>query len=189
MIRFLIMVLLFAALPCFANEYKPELFRDELVETTLKDVSGNYPEANLDYDYSNINYVPIKVKFLETISSKGNSEGQIVKFVVTEDIFYNNVKIVSGGTFGKARLETISPRGSMGVPADITISKFEIDGLDKKKFDGNIVKYGANLALLAGGLKYSIGTFIPGSGYVFMLIKGGNVKIKPTEVFEIRYVL
>lgn len=188
MIRLFLTVLLICALPSFGAEYSPELIKDELVETTLKNVSGTYPEPNLKYDYSNIYYIPIKIKFLETISSKHNSEGEFLKFVIKEDIFYNNTKIVSSGTFGKARLENISPRGCMGVPADITISKFEIEGLNKKNFNGNIVKYGTNLAVLAAGLKYSIGTFIPGTGYVFMLIKGGNVKIKPDEVFEIRYV-
>lgn len=188
MIRLLITVLLFASIPCFADEYKPELFKDELVETTLKNVGEKYPEANLNYDYSNINYIPIKVKFLETISSKENGEGQIIKFVVTEDIFADGKKFISNGTTGRAKLENVSPRGSLGVPADITISKFEIEGLDKKKFDGNIVKYGANLTLLAAALKYSVGSVIPGTGYLFMLIKGGNVKIKPTEIFEIRYV-
>lgn len=188
MIRLILTVLFLAAIPCFGAEYSPELFKDELVETTLKNVSGKYPEPNLNYDYSNIFYIPVKIKFLETINSKYNGEGQILEFEVVEDVFNGKTKIVSRGTSGRAVLETVSPRGSLGVPADITISKFEIDGLDKKKFDGNIVKYGKNLTLLSAALKYSIGSFIPGTGYVFMLIKGGQAKIKPNEILEIRYV-
>lgn len=41
---------------------------------------------------------------------------------------------------------------------------------------------------LAGALKYSIGTFIPGTGYLFMLIKGGQAKIETSDIFEVKYV-
>lgn len=170
--------------------YKPLKMRDHLVETTLKDVSGEYPEANLVYDYSNIRFVPLKIRFLERITTKktNNFEGQIVKFVVTEDIFDGKTKLLSRGTYGTARIETLLARGAMGEPADIIISKFEIEGLDKKKIDGLIVRRGANLALLAGALKYSIGTVFPGTGYLFMLIKGGQAKIKTDEIFELKYL-
>lgn len=171
-------------------QYKPLKMRDKLVEKTLKNVSVEYPEANLVYDYSSIRFVPLKIRFLERITTKKNRnfEGQIVKFVVTEDIFDGKTKLISGGTYGTARIETLLARGSMGEPADIIISKFEIEGLDNKKIDGQIVKRGANLMLLAGALKYSVGTVFPGTGYLFMLIKGGQAKIKPDEIFELKYL-
>lgn len=234
MIKYLLALICIAAIPCFAAEYRPEIINDELVETTMKDVSSvyplpveihyndlvvrkeipakvyykplhlqdgivklylqkvssTYPEANLNYDYTKIKYFPLRIKFLESISTKGvnNTEGQIVKFVVVHDIYDGKKKLVSHGTIGTARVETISPRGFMGVPADLIISHFEVEGLDKRKIEGDVVKSGYNLMGLAGALKYSIGTFIPGTGYLFMLIKGGQAKIDPSDIFEVKYV-
>lgn len=236
MIRFLLIAVMLGLIPCFAADYTPEPVKDELVESTLqnvsdvypkpnldydyndnfvktdrvikdfyakplkmedklvriylKNVSSDYPEPNLVYDYTKIKFLPLRIRFLETISTKGvdNTEGQIVKFVVVRDIYDGKRKLVSHGTIGTARVETISPRGFMGVPADLIISHFEVEGLDKKKIEGDVVKSGYNLMGLAGALKYSIGTFIPGTGYLFMLIKGGQAKIDPAEIFEIKYV-
>ena len=234
MIKYLLPVIFLAAIPCFAADYTPELIKDELVESTLQNVtdeypepdnsyytdlevrntiqkrvyykplhiedgvvklylqkvSSVYPEPNLDYDYTKIKYFPLRIKFLERISTKGldNTEGQIVKFVVVHDIYDGKKKLVSHGTIGTARVETISPRGFMGVPADLIISHFEVAGLDKRKIEGDVVKSGYNLMGLAGALKYSIGTFIPGTGYLFMLIKGGQAKIDPSDIFEVKYV-
>lgn len=234
MIRALVLLMLLTAIPCFAIDYSPELLRDELVETTLIDVSKQYPEpaanhyydlvinkdiyqkeyyiplnmqdkivqlhmrnvnsvypeSNLKYDYTKVKYFPLRIKFLQTITTKGNenSEGQIVKFVVVSDMYDGKKKILQHGTIGTARIETISPRGFMGVPADLIISHFEVEGLDKKKIEGDVVKSGYNLMGLAGALKYSIGTFIPGTGYLFMLIKGGQAKIETSDIFEVKYV-
>lgn len=234
MIKYLLALMSLAAIPCFAAEYRPEIINDELVETTMQDVSNvyplpveihyndlvvrkeipakvyykplhiqdgivklylqkvssKYPEANLNYDYTKIKYFPLRIKFLERISTKGvnNTEGQIVKFVVVHNIYDGKKKLVSHGTIGTARVETISPRGFMGVPADLIISHFEVEGLDKRKIEGDVVKSGYNLMGLAGALKYSIGTFIPGTGYLFMLIKGGQAKIDPSDIFEVKYV-
>lgn len=178
------------AMPCFAAEYRPELIRDELVDKTLQSVSGVYPEPNLDYDYSGIRYIPIKIRFMEPVTTRAgrNSEGQTVKFITLNNVYDNGKKILAGGTVGTARIETISPRGSMGVPADLIIANFVVGDLNRRKFDGQIVKSGANLTALAGALKYTVGTVLPGTGYLFMLIRGGQAKIDAGDIFEIRYV-
>lgn len=235
MIRIFLIAALLCVMPCFADEYKPELIKDELVETTLQNVSNVYPKANLDYDYwdtdiktdrtikpvyykplriqdnlvkihlqkvsgvypavnlkpdyTNINFLPLRLKFMEEISTKDktHTEGQTIKFEVVQDVYDGKKKILSRGAVGYARIETISPRGFMGVPADIIISHFEVGGLEPLRFQNDVVKYGFNLMALAAALKYSIGTFIPGTGYLFMLIKGGNANIKPDDVFEVKY--
>lgn len=170
--------------------YRPLHISDGIVKHYMQNVSNVYPESNLGYDYSEIRYLPFRIRFLEPISSKGiqNTEGQIVKFVVIHDVYDGNKKLVPHGTIGTAKIETISPNGFMGVPADLIIAHFNVAGLDRKKFQGPISKSGYNLMGLAGALKYSIGTFIPGTGYLFMLIKGGHVTINTSEIFEIKYV-
>lgn len=236
MIRFILIAFIAGILPCYAGEYTPELIRDELVETTLTDVSdvypepnlnydysdknikypkggavrpyrpfhtddmlvklylrnvsSEYPEPNLDYDYTKVKFFPLHIKFLEEIYSHGdrNEEGQIVKFKVIRDVEDHGKIIVSRGTIGTAKIETISPNGFMGVPAEIIVAHFNIPGLDKKKIEGEVDKTGPNFMALAGALKYSIGTFIPGTGYLFMLIKGGHAKINTYDIYQIRYV-
>lgn len=176
--------------PCFGAEYRPELIRDELVEKTLQNVSDVYPEPNLDYDYSNINFIPVKIRFLEPITTKNgrNFEGQAVKFETVNNVYDGGRKLLAGGTVGTARIETISPRASMGVPADLIIANFVVGDLNRKKIDGQIVKSGANLTAVAGALKYTVGTVLPGTGYLFMLIKGGQAKINTGDIYEIRYL-
>lgn len=236
MIRYILIALILGVMPCYAREYVPELIKDELVETTLTDVSdvypepnlnydysdknikypkgvlvrpykpfytddmlvklylqnvsSEYPEPNLDYDYTKVKFLPLRIRFLETIYSHGerNEEGQIVKFKVIRDVEDRGKVIVPHGTVGTAEIETISPNGFMGVPAEIIVAHFNIPGLDKKKIEGEVDKTGLNFMALAGALKYSIGTFIPGTGYLFMLIKGGHAQINTNDVYEIKYV-
>lgn len=189
MIRIFLIAALLCIVPCFAAEYTPELIKDELVETTLQNVSGDYPVVNLKPDFTNINFIPLRLKFYEEISTKDktHTEGQIIKFEIVQDVYDGKKKILPRGTVGHARIETISRRGFMGVPADIIISNFEVGELDTLRFQNDVVKSGRNLMGLATALKYSIGTFLPGTGYFFMLIKGGNANIKPDEVFEVKY--
>lgn len=188
MIKFLATLLIFVTLPCY-GAYTPELFKDELVESTLQNTSSKYPEANLDYDYNDINYLPLRIRFTEKISSKKSKEGDIIEFEVMEDVHDKSGKrIIDAGTIGKAKLENISEREGYGVPADIIISGFDIDGLNKKRFDGNITKRGKNLSAVALGLKYSVCTILPGSHFLLLLMKGGNATIKPKDIFIIKYL-
>lgn len=188
MIKFMATLLIFVTLPCY-GAYTPELFKDELVESTLQNTSSKYPEANLDYDYNDINYLPVRIRFKEKISSKKSREGDIIKFEVVEDVQDESGKrIIDAGTIGIARIETIAAREGYGVPADILISRFDIDGLNKKHFDGDISKHGKNLTILALGLKYSVCAIFPGSHFLLLLMKGGNATIKPKDIFIIKYL-
>lgn len=170
--------------------YRPLSIEDSLVLIHLKNVSSEYPEANLKYDYTKVKFLPLHIRFLEEIYSHGdkNEEGQIVKFRVIRDVYDGGKIIVEQGTIGTAKIETISPNGFMGVPAEIIVAHFNVPGLDRKKIEGEIDKTGPNFMALAGALKYSIGTFIPGTGYLFMLIKGGHAKINTYDVYEIKYL-
>lgn len=188
MTKFFTALLLLIALPCYAV-YTPELIKDELVETTLQNTSSTYPEANLDYDYNDINYLPVRIRFIQKINAKKSREGSIVEFEVMEDVHDKSGKrIIDAGTIGKARLEMISAREGYGVPAEILISGFDIEGLNKKRFDGEVSKHGKNLNALALGLKYSVCTILPGSHFLLLLMKGGNANIKPKDIFVIKYL-
>lgn len=177
-------------MPCCAAEYKYEPIKDELVETTLQNVSDVYPKANLNYDYTNINYIPIKIKFVDIVTSKEgrNFVGQVVKFVTVEDVYNGKRKIVAKDSIGTAKIEFLVPRGTMGSAGELIISDFDIEGLNKKKFDTQIIKRGLNLVTFVSVLRYTAGIVIPGTGILCILIRGGHAKIKPDKVFEIRYV-
>ncbi len=170
--------------------YRSLHYDDKLVKLYLQDVSSDYPEANLNYDYTKVKFLPLHIRFVEEIYSHGdkNEEGEIVKFKVIRDVEDGGRVIVPQGTIGTAKIETISPNGFMGVPAEVIVAHFNVPGLERKKIEGEVDKTGMNFMGLAGALKYSIGTFIPGTGYLFMLIKGGHVKINTYDVYEIKYV-
>ena len=188
MTKFFAALLLLIALPCYAG-YTPELIKDGLVETTLQNTSSKYPEANLDYDYNDINYLPVRIRFLKKINAKKSREGSIVEFEVMEDVHDNSGKrIIDAGTIGKARLEMISAHDGYGVPGEILIAGFDIEGLNKKRFDGDVSKHGKNLSALALGLRYSVCTILPGSHFLLLLMKGGNANIKPKDIFVIKYL-
>lgn len=188
MTKFLATLIIFVTLPCY-GAYSPELFKDELVESTLQNTSSKYPEANLNYDYNDINYLSVKIRFKEKVSSKKSKEGDIIEFEVMEDVRDKSGKrIIDAGTIGKAKLENISAREGYGVPADIIISSFDINDLNNKHFDGEIKKRGKNLSAVALGLKYSVCTIFPGSHFLLLLMKGGNATIKPKDVFVIKYL-
>lgn len=186
MIRFLlIFILLFSQALC--AEYTPELFSDNLVETTLQNVENEYPKANLNYDYNSIDYISIEIRFKEKISSKYNHEGEIFNFEVVKDVIDKDGKVlIHAGDCGKARLETVSERGGYGVPAQIILANFEITGFNKWNFD-NIEKSGKNFSILALSLKNSICLALPGSSYLLLLMRGGNVTISPQKTYVIKY--
>ena len=69
-----------------------------------------------------------------------------------------------------------------GIPACIVIDNLQIEGLDNSKINGTIIKKGINLSLLVFPLKWAL-TFLPPTGSLTNLIKGGNATIdKKTEI-------
>ena len=105
-----------------------------------------------------------------------------LEFFTISDVNYKG-KFYPAGTPVRARLETLSPRGTWGTPAEIVIGNFSIGG---KPLYGEITRNGTNRILWVRPLAIAGGIFF-GTGIFFMFIKGGHAKIKPDEIFTVYY--
>ncbi len=92
--RFLIilLVLIFTApvfsSPAFESKIPEE---DNLVETTLKDKNIEKPYIHLEYNYEDLEAIPLRVSIKERIKSeKDLYEGQVVEFIVQKSVYENN---------------------------------------------------------------------------------------------------
>lgn len=127
--------------------------------------------------------VAILVKSDNAISTKSQpEEGDTVYFKTTHPVVING-KTYPVGTVVKGRIETVSMNFSFGVPADIVIGSFSIDG---KPLDGEIKKIGANRSLWVKPCSY-VGCFLFGLGVLIMPIRGGHAKIRQGEVITVYY--
>ena len=107
-------------------------------------------------------------------------EGDFVNFETTKDVVINNITYPKGTTV-KARIETVSPNETMGVPADLAIGNFKIG---ENLLIGEITKTGANRSLWVYPLYSALVAFF-GIGLIFVFIPGGQAKIKTTEIFTV----
>lgn len=166
----------------------------KLPDTEYTPVYDNFAEANLVdfsqisykkkiYDFENINHIKIKIKSKKLISTKNlDGEGQIVDFVVAEDVIVNDKIIIPKESVIQARVETISPNMSRGIPADLVIGSFKYK---KYNLDGEISKTGANRLYWILPIAFAANTIFFGSGYILWAIRGGHAKFKPNQIFEI----
>lgn len=124
----------------------------------------------------------IKVSPLNYHTTRQNlSEGDIIDFVLVEDIKIENVFYKKGTTI-KARIETLSQNGAYGVPADLVVGNFTLP--NKKVLNGQIERQGANRALWVYPVGYTLTCFFF-IGLPIFAIRGGHVKLKPEKVYEI----
>ena len=120
---FLLMsMFLFASLSTFALE------RDAFIEENLSSKEVSKPIQNLKYDYTEVDKVPIKLQIQTPITTKNDSivEGQVIDFLVREDVKYNYKVVVPKGTKVTAVVQTYQSRGMNGIPAIIVLDDFEI---------------------------------------------------------------
>lgn len=125
------------------------------------------------------NTVKISVKQRLKTNSK-LEEGGYVEFKTCEDFRYKG-QLYPAGTTVKGRVETFSRKSKCGTPADLVLGNFYITDLP---LNGEVSKVGANRTLWVRPLM-AVGSAFFGAGYFFIFIKGGEVKIKETEVFEL----
>lgn len=183
-----------------------EKFQDNLINQSFIQEHSNLPnteytpvydkfaEANLSkyskvsynkklYDFENINHIKIKIKSKKLISTKNIAEeGQIVDFIVAEDVIVNDKIIIPKNSVIQARVETISPNMSKGVPADLVIGSFKYKNYN---LDGEISKTGANRLYWVLPTAFIMNTLFFGCGYVLWAIRGGHAKFRPNQIFEI----
>lgn len=73
-----------------------------------------------------------------------------------------------------------------GFPAEIIVDNFEIPNIDNSKTISTYAKKGQNRCIWVYPLKWSL-TWIPLVGSFTNLIKGGQAKIKTTDVIIVYY--
>lgn len=159
------------------------LAENEYQETNV-DVSE---EKILPYDYTDTTAIPVMFAVTKEVSSeKGLQEGQLLDFRVIRDVYYNEELILKKGDIVKGRIDTIVTSGMNGFPAEIMIDDFYLPGIKQSQLMGGYVKKGQNRCFWVYPLKWSL-TLIPFVGSLTNFIKGGHVKLRPTDIITIYY--
>lgn len=125
--------------------------------------------------------VPIRIVNYFTTRDKPQ-EGSYIEFVTITDVKYKD-KFYPAGTKVNARIETVTDNSMNGVPADVVIGSFDINGTP---LYGEITKTGADRMLWVKPLSFAVG-FLGVPGLLLMLVRGGHAKIKPSEVYKIYF--
>lgn len=129
------------------------------------------------------NLVPVRVKVLKNLTTrKAPDEGDYVDFEIINDITINK-NFYPKGTIVKARIETVSKNKAMGVPADLIVGNFSVNG---NPLEGEINKVGANRSIWVYPAVYA-GTWFFGLGLLCIPIRGGHAKIRTTEIYDLYY--
>lgn len=143
--------------------------------------------AKLDYNFQDVEFIPIKMNILHDISSKDEIfEGQEVKLKIRNQVYCHGILLAKKGTIATARIETIVTKGMNGFPAEIILGSFKIDGVDEDNLMGEYVKAGRNWSLMVYPIKWAL-TPIPFVGSLTNLIKGGEAYIKTDDLIVIKY--
>ena len=141
----------------------------------------------LPYDFSDTDYVPIRMNILEEISTKGGLiEGDIVKLRVKRDVYYKKELLVKKNTLVTARIETYITKGMNGFPAEIILDNFKIEGINDSQLLDTYIKTGINFAILVYPIKWAL-TPIPFVGSITNLIMGTNATIRTDDDVVIYY--
>ena len=175
-------MILFSSLSTFAFE------RDTFIEESLEKQNIEKPIQNLKYDYTAVDKIPIKLQIQTPITTKNDSivEGQLIDFVVREDVKYNHRVVIPKGTKATAVIQTYQSRGMNGIPAIIVLDDFEIPNLDKSKLKDDYIKRGQDRSYIVFPIKWAL-TLIPFAGYSTNLILGGHAHIKKKHNVIIYY--
>ena len=128
-------------------------------------------------DKDEMQAVPVRIKKYYTTRSK-LQEGDFLEFETTQNVVIKNINYPKGTTV-TARIETISLNKSMGVPSDLVIGNFSINGTP---IIGEIAKTGANRSLWVYPSVYGLSLFF-GIGLLFIPIRGGHAKITRHKIY------
>lgn len=174
----------------FVKEHKNEsygynkkvLITDDLVEKNLLQYKNAKLVSYVPIDFGKLQKTTLKIKPKENITTKDNKirEGLILSFILAEDFSHNNINYLKG-TEVQARIEKVSLNQSLGVPADVEIGNFEINGLH---LDGNLKIEGANRAIWVLPVAY-IGCCFFGAGLLIMPIRGGHAKLNKDKTYTL----
>ena len=196
--KFLSLLICFslASMPAFA-------ITDEFVEQTLDKnlkikppkeiiITDTFAEKSLSKNLNNVErrkvvvndksaMTPVSVRIKRPYSSQDNlQEGDTIEFMLTKPVTING-KTYPAGEIVNARLETVSMNEVMGVPSDVIVGNFNLDGIP---LGGEINKTGANRSFWVYPSIYIFSIFF-GAGLLFIPIRGGHAKIRTNETFTL----
>lgn len=178
----LLFLFVFSSLSTYALE------RDLFIEEYLNEKEVEKPIQNLNYDYTSVEKIPIKLQILEAITTKNNkiSEGQLIDFVVREDVKYNHKVVIPKGTKVTAVVQTYQSRGMNGIPGIIVLDNFKIPNVNNSRLKSIYIKRGQDRSYIVFPIKWAL-TLIPFAGYSTNLILGGHAQIKKKHNVIIYY--
>lgn len=163
---------------------------EELIRYTID--KNNLPEVyqNTEYDYTSTNRLDVKLELdgpKISTKKKAIQEGQKVQFRVKQDVKYKGKTIIPKHTLVTGIIQTFVSKGMNGIPATIIIDNIQIEGIDKSKIKGTIIKKGADFSLFVFPLKWAL-TILPPTGSFTNFIPGGNATIdKKTNIVVYYY--
>ena len=164
-----------------------ELIKDELVDSTLKNLDIAQPEMHTVYNYQNTERLPVRLRIVEKIASeKDVYEGQEVSFKVQTSVYYKGKLVIEKGTIVPARVETLVKSGMNGIPAGMIIGNFRFENIPKGQITDSFEIQGQDRSLWVYPLKWAL-TFLPPTGSLTNFIKGGHAKLKEDKTIEIYY--
>ena len=117
-----IFYLLFFSFPAFSQV----LLRDEFVEETLAGKELPSDKININYNYEDLECIPIKLKIDKKLSTKELlQEGDTIVFRIRQDVKQDRKIILRKDTIVTAKIEAFLSRGMNGIPGQIIIDNFE----------------------------------------------------------------
>ena len=148
-------------------------------EEILPKVTQKFVRKQVIIDESSSTKVVVRISKYFTTKSKVD-EGTDVEFQTVDDVKISN-KMYPKGSIVKARVETIAQNGTMGVPSDLVVGNFMLDNIP---LCGEINKVGANRSLWVYPCVCGLLYFFC-AGLLFIPIRGGHAKIRPSETFTL----
>lgn len=132
------------------------------------------------FDTNNMISIPVRIK--KAFTTKQNSqEGDYIEFETQNDVTLNK-KHYPAGTTVMARIETISQNKAFGIPSDLVVGNFSLDGIP---LAGEISEVGANRTLWLRPTVAALTVLLWGAGLLLIPIRGGHAQIKTTQTYTL----
>ena len=164
------------------------LTNDFLTDKFLSGRIFEKPETNTDYDFTDIERIPIKLQVTQDISTRDEmlQEGQTVNLKSRSNVYYNEKIIVKRNEPVSAKIELIVDSGMNGIPYYIYLNDFKFQNLPSSKIHANYQKSGWNRTYWVLPLKWAL-TPLPPTGSLTNFIKGGHAKISTNDIITVYY--
>lgn len=164
-----------------------ELIRDDFIEEQLANKILEKPTAQTKFNYASTAKVKVPLQITKVISSSGKDaafEGQIVEFIVKDNVIYNDKIYIPKDTKITGRVSAVIKKGISGIPGELYISDLQIPNVENSQILEPIVKRGLNTTLWILPLKWAL-TPLPPFGTFTNIIWGWDAKLKPSRTIYV----